>query len=751
MPNNSTSHVPAFICNAAGNRYLPKNYPKALANKDYAKIWRTSFAPIEYDQKQTYIFTGTDNGLLIKAFNDAYAQNPLSLVFVEDKVIIEAVRHECSDELANMKFVKLLSLSEFKEATELHQFDNGLVAGRINAIQSASVSQDNTGLYKSIDEQIHFLMNAQRWTVMNTVSRLPFLEQRLTNIPELKVSASILANKFKHQTVVVLAAGPSLDDHIEWVKENRSKLILISVSRLSKRLLSADITPDFVTIIDPHAISYEVSREALEFQPAPVLAFSDQGVAEIVSQWSGPKVYTGTRLPWKSEEFEFRVMAPTVSNLAFELATHGCPRQIILLGLDFCLDEAGHTHATGNLERDKGISLRADMEEVQTYDGSIRLSSTDYYRSGKFLEQQILKSNSNIKIINPSAGAMKLQGVEFIPLEEVSIDASDTKASINAIRTEIEIKQANSQWIAESEKHLKQFISKLSEFRSLAVDGKKAVTAAKTGRTSLQKCMTKLNKVDHRIKHKYLEQRSFCISNTGHLFAEILDTGVETSSMNSDESLEKSLKIYSAYLRSTKSMAEMLKNTQRLLRLRKTESDRVWSQELVDHFLELNLPQRILHSPANLPEGARADAEDLDIRRRSSKTKSLQAVIETMEVSESSLFTALNGAYTQQSIDKLTHFRNVISQMKDFKHHAIYALLADAYLAEIIGDTNKAMNSYQDIVDFGETTLLEEALNRVAFLCIRIGDSDTALLALGALSEINPMYQATLEQFRKVA
>lgn len=751
MPNNTTSRDLTFASNSAGDRYLPEYYPQPLINEEYSSIWHTSFSPIEYAQDHTYIFTGTDCGLLIKAFAKNYTHNPLSLIFVEDQTIIEAIRSECTLELAQMKFVKLVTISEFKESTETHQYDSSLVTGRISAINSSSVSLDNSGMYKALVEQIHFLMNAHRWAVMNTVSRLPFLEQRLTNIPEMEVPATIIANQFDQQTVVVLAAGPSLDDHIDWVKKNRSKLILISVSRISKRLISEGITPDIVSIIDPHTISYEVSREALEFQPAPILAFSDQGVAEIVGQWNGPKIYTGARLPWRSEAFEFHVHAHTVSNLAFALAALTEPRQIILLGLDFCLDEAGHTHAMGNMEREKGVSLRTDMEEVQTYDGSIRLSSIDYFKSAKSLEQQILNTSDRIRTINPSGGAMKLKGVEHIPLAQIELEISSTTEIIQTLRCEIENKQASSTWIVDSSKHLKLFSTKVSEFRSLALDGKKTVSSTKSGRTSLQKGMNKLNKIDHRIRHKYLEQRSFCINNTGHLFADILDTGAKTDSMQNDDSMEKSATIYTAYLRSVKSMSVLLKNTQNLLRLRKAETDSSWSQELVDHFLELNLPRRIMHSHAELPDGAMAAAKALESQQRNSKTKRLQEVIDTMEVSESSLFTALNGAYTQQSIDKLTHFRNVISQMTDFNQHRIYALLADAYLAEIIGDTDKAMSSYQEIVDVGENPLLEEALNRVAFLCIRIGDSDTAMLALTVLSDINPMYKATLEQFKKVA
>ena len=89
--------------------------------------------------------------------------------------------------------------------------------------------------------------------------------------------------------------------------------------------------------------------------------------------------------------------------------------------------------------------------------------------------------------------------------------------------------------------------------------------------------------------------------------------------------------------------------------------------------------------------------------------------------------------------------------MHDFDHQHIYKWLAAAYLAEVTGDDDAALNNYQAIVDQGESPLLEEALNRVAFLCIRTGDSNAAMLALTVLAELNPMYQTTLDQFKKVA
>ena len=194
-----------------------------------------------------------------------------------------------------------------------------------------------------------------------------------------------------------------------------------------------------------------------------------------------------------------------------------------------------------------------------------------------------------------------------------------------------------------------------------------------------------------------------------------------------------------------------LDNAQSLLQLNSAIHNESWTQELVDKYLALGLPRKILNSNKNLPEGAIESAKELQIVQSKMKTQALQEALDTMKVSEHSLFQTLNGAYVQRSIDKLMHYKNAIMQMKDFPHHIIYAELANAYLAEVLGDNENAMNCYQQIIDKGESPLTEEALNRIAYLCIRTGDSETALMALSVLSEINPMYIATLEQFRKVA
>ncbi len=751
MQKDSAQINAEYLTNRSGNRYIADIISPQICKRDYEELWGKRYGSLEFTSDQSYIFTGTDAGLLIKAFARHCIDQTLAIWFVEDERYIKVIADECRTQLASMSFVQLVTIDQLREQIDGLQFDKALLAGRVSALRASCAENDELGSYRPIDEQIKFLLESRRWHVLSSSVRLPYLQQRLRNIPEMTFPVKNLNGQLRGQTIVLLAAGPSLDDHLDWVKLHRENLFVICVSRISRRLLDVGINPDFVVLLDPHAISFEVSRDALSFDPVPILAFSDQGVNQIVGQWLGPKTYLGTRLPWKRESFETLTSAPTVSNLAFALACLLNPERIILLGLDFCLDEAGHTHARGCMERETGVSLRTDMEEVTTNDGSVRLSSVDYFNSGKHLEKQVFELARKIEVFNPSAGAMCLQGVSFSELNKLEQVIPNTQKKRREIRSIINQTPNQTQWNKTANKAFWAFKRDWIKFKELAKKGQSIVKKIDSELHSESVYLRKLDVIDCKIRNRYRGQRNFCVHTCGHLFADILDTGAEEGRDISEHALEKSGKIYQAYLTSMAILQSYLDETETLLRLRQTENDDAWSQELVDHFLDYALPGRVLATTSKLPKNARTTAVALKNAQLKMKTKRLQEVLDKMEVSEQSLFTTLNGAYAQKSLDKLIHYKNVIVGMSDFEHYKIYTLLAEAYLAEVLTDNKGAMDCYQAIIDQGESPLMEEALNRVAFLCIRTGDSNTALLALTVLSEVNPMYLATLEQFRKVA
>lgn len=91
---------------------------------------------------------------------------------------------------------------------------------------------------------------------VNTIAKFSrtWLHNTLSNIIYVNNSNSYLLsdleNKFKGQTALVAAAGPSLNDNIDKIKANRGKLVIFAVNKVAKYLVSKGIIPDFVVCLD---------------------------------------------------------------------------------------------------------------------------------------------------------------------------------------------------------------------------------------------------------------------------------------------------------------------------------------------------------------------------------------------------------------------------------------------------------------------------------------------------------------------
>ncbi len=66
---------------------------------------------------------------------------------------------------------------------------------------------------------------------------------------------SDLENKFTGQTALILAAGPSLKDNIEKIKENREKYVIFAVNKVLRVLNAEGIVPDFAVCMDAGGIN----------------------------------------------------------------------------------------------------------------------------------------------------------------------------------------------------------------------------------------------------------------------------------------------------------------------------------------------------------------------------------------------------------------------------------------------------------------------------------------------------------------
>lgn len=238
------------------------------------------------------------------------------------------------------------------------------------------------------------------------------------------------------QKVLFLAAGPSLQKNIEWLKLNHKKFIIVALSSVLNILQDAKIKPDIVTHLDgfESSVKHFTKLKSLDFLKDTTFLLSARVKKELVNMLDKKHVFffeNGTSYKLNLGNLSAYCVGSTTYLLLLALGV----KNMYLLGLDLALDaKTGLTHSdkhefvkkldTNSIDNDeeniifKGSLVKTagnfSQEVLTTPDfllsiNSINTSSTKFKQSfqnvynlndGAFFENTISK---NINEINSSS------------------------------------------------------------------------------------------------------------------------------------------------------------------------------------------------------------------------------------------------------------------------------------------------------------------------------------------------------------
>ena len=172
---------------------------------------------------------------------------------------------------------------------------------------------------------------------------------------------------FKYSSILYLAAGPSLDENLEWIKINQDKFFIVTIGAAYKKLLSNNIKIDMIITLDESNI-----LEKLQFDDESVSKISENTIilASIMTNERILKKFNQKNL------FLFEIFRAFYSNnLVFDGFSIGeiglailmsfNPKQIFLIGLDLALNQkTGESHAKSS----NSILQILDLDKEQTRD-----------------------------------------------------------------------------------------------------------------------------------------------------------------------------------------------------------------------------------------------------------------------------------------------------------------------------------------------------------------------------------------------
>lgn len=225
------------------------------------------------------------------------------------------------------------------------------------------------------------------------------------------LSFSHLLNKYDFKEYIVISAGPSLDDSLEFLKNSKGIRGLIAVNTVLRRLLKEEITPDIVAAADPSP-SLTKHIDGIEAATRDITL-----IADWVLSWKYTSLYRGDICFVKTNasaeltqanhgEEPVWDISGTVACLAIEAAVRlGC-KKVYLVGQDLAYP-SGRRYA-GGMPHGEIPNAKWDMQ-VPSVDGGMvgTCEAFDWFR--KAIEYQIAKYDQ-VEFINMSTHGALIKG-----------------------------------------------------------------------------------------------------------------------------------------------------------------------------------------------------------------------------------------------------------------------------------------------------------------------------------------------------
>ncbi len=286
---------------------------------------------------------------------------------------------------------------------------------------------------------------------------------------------------FKNIPILYLAAGPSLDENIEWIKENQNKFFIVTIGAACKKILLNGIRIDMITTLDEQ---YTILNDK-QFDDETVSKIGDNTIilASEITNENILKKFNQDNL------FLYEVFIPFhKNNLVFDGYSIGevtlamlikmNPKDIYLIGLDLALNQkTGDSHFS---QSNSGVS-KLNLKEKQNREyfeqrkslikvkGNFKkevFTTPLFYTSIKSAESKIFLKNKDTNIFNLSTHGAYFFGAKPKKIKNIKINEIADSNYSNEVLKNFLIKNSSKKLSIQSKKRLNKdmiFIEELNK------------------------------------------------------------------------------------------------------------------------------------------------------------------------------------------------------------------------------------------------------------------------------------------------
>lgn len=393
----------------------------------------------QIEQFQHVLFYGVGLGYHVKAFQERYPEK-LASTYEPIKEVGEACstfQEETGLLTSKLKFTFIESEQDDLEE-HLNTFSNQLtqkvlliVLPAYERILQSDISRF-IGKFKEIVEEKKSNIGtnvffSKRWTINS-----------LMNLPSTFESPNFLlehADTFQDKPIVLAAAGPSLSEEIDHLREIKEKGLayIFAVGSANKALIAHGIHPDAVFTYDPQGHNASVYKELMDSGNTTIPMIYGTSVGfETIQLYPGPKFHFVTAQDTISQHFHETSLpvvndAYSIAIVTLQILYSLQVKKVILVGQNFAFkNDLFYAQEIKRYDKEKkevsdARVQKKDVEEtfhVRDVFGNEILTNKSFNNMRLLMESYIIQ-NPEIPVINTTQGGAAILGTTYIPLTQL--------------------------------------------------------------------------------------------------------------------------------------------------------------------------------------------------------------------------------------------------------------------------------------------------------------------------------------------
>jgi hypothetical protein len=394
--------------------------------EELIELW---FSGLRLQSEAIYSLTGFGDGSHVRYFLKNSSGGNYALVAEKDPALLRDTfsRIDCSDILANDRFILGTGecdedfFRDLKDAAMLKVTEiNNIVFSPLHCVDEAYYD-------KARNEMVRQYLVIRPLMEVNLRTGMNLQQNTLENMKHMAGSPDVgeLAGLFEDVPFILVGAGPSLDESIDFLKFMQDKAIICVSNSPFRKLVNSGIRPHLAVTADPLSPTLR-GFENVEIEGIP-LACPFSAYPEIVSRFSGRilswstynpivdilKASTGR--PPGTEIMEQGTVSGCVLDIGRLL---GC-KKIFLVGQDMCVRDDGKYYTDDSTYSDDGRDFTKNMDGHRLPGNTIDEVIVEG-RLFVYLKtfEKFIQVNKHIEFINLARTGVKIEGVPYMTYED---------------------------------------------------------------------------------------------------------------------------------------------------------------------------------------------------------------------------------------------------------------------------------------------------------------------------------------------